>query len=75
MSRAIEMMKKREQEILKAILHLSDKTRGFTNPQLIIIGGYGLRAFIPLSRFTRDCDFALRKRDGWNIDHPNIGNT
>lgn|GEM_PF-4318860 len=29
MSRAVEMVKKREQEILKAILHISDKTRGF----------------------------------------------
>jgi len=66
--RAIEMMKRREQEILKAILHLSDRTEGFANPQLIMIGGYALRAFTPLSRFTRDCDFALRKGDGWNID-------
>jgi hypothetical protein len=62
------MMKKREQEILNTILLLSEKTRGFTEPELIMIGGYALRAFIPLSRFTRDCDFALRKREGWGID-------
>jgi len=37
------------------------------NPELIVIGGYALRAFIPFSRFTRDCDFALMKKDGWNI--------
>lgn len=61
-------MRRREKEILKTILHLSEKTRGFTNPELIIIGGYVLRAFISLSRFTRDCDFALRKKNGWSID-------
>jgi hypothetical protein len=33
-----------------------------------MIGGYALRAFIQFSRFTRDCDFALTKRNGWNID-------
>jgi hypothetical protein len=33
-----------------------------------MIGGYALRAFIPFSRFTRDCDFAMMKRNGWNID-------
>ena len=68
MPRAIEMMRRREEEILKTVLHLSENTDGFTYPELIMIGGYALRAFISLSRFTRDCDFALRKRDGWNID-------
>jgi hypothetical protein len=33
-----------------------------------LIGGYALRVFIPFSRFTRDCDFALMKKNGWNID-------
>ncbi len=33
-----------------------------------MIGGYALRAFIPLSRFTRDCDFIVKKKDGWNLD-------
>jgi len=66
--RAIEMMRRREDELLKAVQHLSEKTNGFTNPRLILIGGYALRAFIPFSRFTRDCDFTLRKRDGWNLD-------
>ena len=68
MPSAIEIMRKREQEIQSAILHLSENTKGFTNPELIMIGGYGLRAFISLSRFTRDCDFALKKKNGWNID-------
>lgn len=68
MPRVIEMMKRREEEILKAVLHFSERAKGFTNPDLIVIGGYAIRAFIPFSRFTRDCDFALRKKDGWNID-------
>jgi hypothetical protein len=33
-----------------------------------MIGGYALRVFIPFSRFTRDYDFAMMKRDCWNID-------
>ncbi|MBS7611777.1 nucleotidyl transferase AbiEii/AbiGii toxin family protein [Candidatus Bathyarchaeota archaeon] len=68
MPRVIEMMKKREEELLKAILHLSEKSCGFTNPRLLLTGGYALRAFIPFSRFTRDCDFIVRKKDGWNLD-------
>ena len=62
------MMKRREKEILKTIFHLSEKTDCFTDPELVMVGGYALRAFISLSRFTRDCDFALRKKNGWNID-------
>lgn len=33
-----------------------------------MIGGYALRAFVSFSRYTRDCDFALRKENQWNID-------
>jgi hypothetical protein len=61
-------MKRREEEILNSLLFLSKKTNDFTNPELILIGGYALRVFIPFSRFTRDCDFALMKKNGWNID-------
>lgn len=68
MPKAIELMKRREEEILNSLLFLSKKTNDFTNPELILIGGYALRAFIPFSRFTRDCDFALMKKNGWNID-------
>lgn len=68
MPRAIEMMRRREEDVLKMVLHLSENTDGFTHPELMMIGGYALRAFISFSRFTRDCDFALRKGDGWNID-------
>ncbi|MFQ5711905.1 MAG: hypothetical protein ACE5GD_09035 [Candidatus Geothermarchaeales archaeon] len=68
MPRAIDAMKRREEELLKAVKHLSERTDGFTKPMLIMVGGYALRAFIPFSRFTRDCDFIVRKRDGWNLD-------
>jgi hypothetical protein len=61
-------MKRREEEILNSLLFLLEKTKGFTEPELVMIGGYALRAFTPFSRFTRDCDFAMMKRNGWNID-------
>jgi hypothetical protein len=61
-------MKRRGEEILSSLLSLSEKAKGFTEPELIMIGGYALRAFIPFSRITRDCDFAMMKRNGWNID-------
>jgi len=67
--KAIEMMRKREEELLKAVEQLSKKTNVFTNPKLILIGGYGLRAYIPFSRYTRDCDFIVKKKNGWNLDH------
>jgi len=66
--KAIALMKRREEEILSSLLFLSEKTKGFTDPELIMIGGYALRAFIHFSRFTRDCDCAMMKRNGWNID-------
>ena len=68
MPKAIEFMKKREKELLKIIRKLSEKTNSFSNPELLLIGGYALRAFVSLSRYTRDCDFALRKTEGWKID-------
>ncbi len=68
MPEAIELMKNREEELLKVIRKLSERTNSFSNPKLLLIGGYALRAFIPISRYTRDCDFALRKTEGWKID-------
>ena len=68
MPKVIETMKRREEELLKAIRNLSEKTEGFTNPKLILIGGYALRTFIKFSRFTRDCDFIIKKKNGWNLD-------
>ena len=62
------MVRAREEEIAKLIELLSEKSGGFENPKLILIGGYGLRAFIPFSRSTRDCDFALKKENGWYLD-------
>ncbi|NHV96677.1 MAG: hypothetical protein HA494_02660 [Thaumarchaeota archaeon] len=57
MPKAIDIVKRREEEILSSLLFLSEKTKGFTDLELIMIGGYALRDFTPFSRFTRDCDF------------------
>ena len=63
-----EIMNLREEEIRRIIEQLSKQTDGFENPKIVMIGGYALRAFTSLSRYTRDCDFALKKSDGWNLD-------
>jgi hypothetical protein len=68
MRRAIELMKRCEEEILNTLTTISKRTNEFMNPELMVIGGYALRAYISLSRYTRDCDFALMKKNGWNID-------
>lgn len=68
LAKQIEIMKRREEEIEKLLEFLSQKSNGFTKPKLILIGGYALRAFVPFSRYTRDCDFALRKGKEWFID-------
>lgn len=62
-------MKIREQEIYEIIDLISKRSKNFTKPKIITIGGYGLRAFIPFSRFTRDCDFVLKKKNGWYLDN------
>ena len=61
-------MKRREREILKLLKMIAERTSSFSDPKLILIGGYALRAFVPFTRYTRDCDFALRKARGWKID-------
>lgn len=61
MARYVGMVRAREKEIVKLIEFLSTKSNGFENPKLVLIGGYGPRAFIPFLRSTRDCDFALKK--------------
>jgi len=63
-----ELMNLREEEISKILEQLSKQTGGFDNPKMILIGGYALRAFTSFSRYTRDCDFVLKKSDGWNLD-------
>jgi hypothetical protein len=61
-------MRMREEEIAKLMGLLSTKSKRFEDPKLILIGGYGLRAFIPFARSTRDCDFAIKKNNGWHLD-------
>lgn len=68
MDRYVEMIRAREEEIAKLIEFLSKKSNSFEEPKLILIGGCGLRAFIPFIRSTRDCDFALRKGKNWVLD-------
>ena len=63
-----EMMNLREEEISRIIEQLSKRTDGFENPKIVTIGGYALRAFTSLSRYTRDCDFILKKSNGWSLD-------
>ena len=63
-----EVMKLRAEEISRLIEYLSRQTDGFENPKIVMIGGYALRAFTSLSRNTRDCDFVLKKLNGWNLD-------
>lgn len=58
---SIELMGKREEEIGKLISLLSEKSKSFTEPKMVVIGGYALRAFIPFSRYSRDCDFVMRE--------------
>jgi len=64
----IDIMKTREEEIGKLVKLLADKSKKFTKPQLVMTGGYALRAFIPFSRSTRDCDFVLKKDAHWHLD-------
>ncbi|MEM2912880.1 MAG: hypothetical protein QXR06_00905 [Candidatus Bathyarchaeia archaeon] len=63
MAKYVEIVRKREEEIARLMKFLSEKSRGFEDPKLILIGGYGLRAFIPYIRSTRDCDFVLKKKN------------
>lgn len=54
-------MKKGEEEVAEIILMLAQKTKSFTEPRIVLIGGYALRAFVPFSRYSRDCDFVLKE--------------
>ena len=69
MPRPIDLMKIRENKIREFISLILERSEGFTKPKIITIGGYGLRAFIPFSRFTRDCDFVIKKNSDWNLDN------
>ena len=61
-------MNLREEEIFRMVKLISKKSENFTKPKIILIGGYALRAYTPYSRYTRDCDFVIRKQDGWHLD-------
>lgn len=64
----IDLLKAREEEVRKLVELLGQRSKGFEEPKLVLIGGYALRAFLPFSRDTRDCDFALGKGDPWYVD-------
>ncbi|MFH0748371.1 MAG: nucleotidyl transferase AbiEii/AbiGii toxin family protein [Candidatus Bathyarchaeota archaeon] len=68
LAKHFKIMELREEEIYRLIENLSRHTNGFENPKIIMIGGYALRAFTTFSRYTRDCDFLLKKPNGWNLD-------
>lgn len=68
MVKHLDFMKFREVEVEKILEYISKCTDGFENPKIVVIGGYALRAFTAFSRYTRDCDFVLKKLDGWNLD-------
>lgn len=57
---SIELMDKRENEIGELLSYFSEKSNLFTKPKIVVIGGYALRAFVPFSRYSRDCDFVLK---------------
>jgi hypothetical protein len=61
-------MNAREQRIGKLVERIRKKSRNWNKPSIIVIGGYALRAYVPFSRYSRDCDFALPKGKGRKID-------
>lgn len=64
----IDVMRNREEAIAELIDTVSRRSRNFTEPPITTIGGYALRAFVPYSRYTRDCDFVLPRGRDWVID-------
>lgn len=68
MPKQLEMMRLRETRIGGLVELLREKSREFTQPPIIVIGGYALRAYVPMARYSRDCDFAIPKDKTWNID-------
>ena len=63
-----DVMDKREEEIAKLLEIISRISDGFTSPRIVLIGGYALRAYSQYSRYTRDCDFVMRRENGWHLD-------
>ena len=62
MAKQLVMMQSREETIAEILQKLSSLSENFSEPKLILIGGYALRAYINLSRYTRDCDFVVREK-------------
>jgi hypothetical protein len=58
----------RESRIGELVERVRQQSSGFAQPEIIVIGGYALRAFVPFARYSRDCDFALRRGRGWSLD-------
>ncbi len=56
------MTKRREEELLKAIRNLSERTEGFTNLRLIVIGGYALRLLSSFQGSRETATSSLRRR-------------
>jgi hypothetical protein len=63
-----DVMDRREEEIGKLLEKLSRLSESFAKPNLILIGGYALRAYSRYYRHTRDCDFVMQKENGWRIE-------
>ena len=68
MAKQLELMALREKRIGELVERVREKSKGFEKPSLVVIGGYALRAFVPFARYSRDCDFAMPKGEGWQID-------
>ena len=60
----LERPELREARIGELLRTAQRKSKNFSSPPLIVIGGYALRVHVPFARYSRDCDFAIPKRQG-----------
>ena len=56
MPKYVELMRKREEETGCLLEVIGEHTDQFRNPRVLTVGGYALRAYVPFTRYTRDCD-------------------
>ena len=68
MSKHLELLQIREKEVANIIRYIDECSQNFMKPKLVLIGGYAIRAFVSYSRASRDCDFVMSKKEGWNIE-------
>ena len=68
MAKQLKLMQVREHRIGELLEQVKQRSRNFKKPDIIVIGGYALRAYVPFSRYSRDCDFVLAKAKTWKID-------